>query len=297
MKRLVAVCMMLGILASLIGCMQKSLPELDLETSCADVSGTVPWTYCLSQTVGSDPSNVVYFFHEGGTDESIWSANNNLGRAIRDEWRQMPEVQPPVVVSISFGENWFATPGNPKVGANGFRFGLKSVLLSDVIPHVETNILNQSVVSRHLLGLSMGSYNAAQLAFQDRYEFSSVSLLCPALAIPVRQDGETNANMAQRLQADLKYLEQMLEIADSVLENGESAERYSILAYAETSTPNSMSFYISSGREDEFGFFGPALELHRLLKSNPAVHSTFVPLDGGHCNFDPSSLARFILSH
>lgn len=229
-------------------------------------------------------------------NEEVWSQPDNLGRAIRDEWRRMPNARPPIVVSVSFGENWFATPGNPKVGKDGLRYGLKGMVVNKVIPHIEAQILTKPVVSRHLLGLSMGAYNAAQIAFQNQYTFSSVSLLCPALAMPVRRDSETDKELAKRLNAKPSYLKQMLDVTDAILQEGEVVERYSILSYAQDQMPSSNHFYISSGRSDEFGFYGPALELHQILDAKPTVQSTFVPIEGGHCTLDPATLATFILT-
>jgi enterochelin esterase-like enzyme len=284
------------ILLGLSACSHFIEKEADLNVVCKEMNGEVSWKYCLSRTPQSNNEELVYFFHEGGGDEHSWSAPNNLGRAIRDEWRKHKNSRPPIVVSISFGQNWFLTRGKPKK-ENDLQYGLQEPFLNEIIPLIEHDILVAPPTSRHLIGISMGAFNAGQLAFQGNFTFSSVSLICPALSIPKRKANESFKALAVRVEGEEAYVKKLLEISKVIFDDEKSLQEHSVLNLAKQNEPNSKKFYISSSRDDEFGFYHPAVKLHTILQKKEGVSSVFKQVDGGHCNMDPVSLAKFLLTN
>lgn len=283
------------ILLGLSACSHFMGKETGLSVTCKEMNGEVSWKYCLSRTPLSNNEELVYFFHEGDGDEHSWSAPDNLGRAIRDEWRKHESSHPPIVISISFGQNWFLTAGKPQ-NKHGLQFGLRKLFLNKIIPFIEHDVLTVPPTSRHLVGISMGAFNAGQLAFHGNSTFSSVSLICPALSIPQQQANETVKALAARVGGTEVYIEELLKISGVLFNDEKSLQNNSVLVLAQQNTPNSKRFYISSGQDDEFGFYQPALKLHTVLQDNAEISSVFKQVKGGHCSMDPPSLARFLLS-
>lgn len=277
------------------GCTAALDPDPLASNVCETVADPTPWKFCVSRTADADESHILYFFHGAGMSEKTWAEPGHVGHAVRQEWLKSGNPNPPVVISISFGETWFATQGSPAVGADGLQYGLLTLLTDRVIPHVEQKALSQPVKERSLFGFSMGGYTAGRLAFGSEYTWSRVTLLCPALEMPMRADGESNAQLAKRLNAKPRFLKRMLQMSETILQGGGTPQSFSVLELAKYNRPASQSYFISTGLTDEYGFFGPSKSLHDILSAKPSVHSVFRPEPGGHCSIDARPLAKFLL--
>jgi len=282
---------------------KASYHEDDLTSACYVYTSPIPWSYCETNTMGGDPSHLLYYFHGKGGNEKTWLQSN---RQIRARWREKG-IAAPTVISITFGEKWLLAPknANPKSGLLDFFWQV-------VLPRVESN-RQHPVKKRSVMGVSMGGYNAAQLLFRRPGLFQKGVLVHPAITTvsPYAADWQIDeyTDTVRQRTKDLKYMiksilhhtdqaktnvEIIFETSKTFFPDNASWEESSPLRLIETITnPDRPSLFISCGTRDEFGLFAGAETLATKAREQN-MNIIWQPLKGGHGIIDSVAVADFL---
>lgn len=253
--------------------------------TCGQIDQPVPYSYCITKTVGSTNQEVLYFFHGGGGSENQW---NQMSPAIYAEWTAMG-AQPPVVITISFGEYWLLVDPN---GAENS--GLLPVFAQAVIPQMENLALGAPAAKRSLMGLSMGGFNGTQvLAKLPPETFSRVALVCPALVdlSPFASQQEIlEYSVAHK--ADIATLNSLSFIAKAfVLDEATWDTQVSPYALVPNIINVQAPLLIAINQWDNNFKHGGEVFAQSLLMQKQSLHVE--SWSGGHCDLDEASIAAF----
>lgn len=258
--------------------------------NCGQVQNRLSWKYCFSPGVGKNRDKLIVHFHGGGLSEQSWFKADGYSEEIRKNW-QVNSVQPPNIVSISFGPLWLAAHQSmlPKSG-------IFEALKQEVFPYIETKLIRNKIVDRILIGESMGGFNAATYGLQNSNQFSRLVLLCPALGFDSfysqnRLSDYVNISKAQMPQAQFLFKIRS-EFFRSNIEEGWQAPIQIIQKF--DFRKNHPAIFISCGSEDQFGFFFAA----RIFANEASLNHfpvTWVPVPNGkHCSVDTKVLSQFL---
>lgn len=233
----------------------------------------------------ADPGTLVYFMHYAtGSERSFEEIG--LGRAFYAEYEKRG-VAAPAVVSVSFGTHWLLT-GSP----GGRQVVPLDRFVGEVMPAVEKR-LGGSPARRMVWGMSMGGYNAAELAFQRPAEFSAAVLSCPALHAvdPMEAEKEAPA-LARRAGVPKRWADDGMALFYHRLGGPKVWQEENPLAALArgAATPPLL---IQANRSDEYAFFEGAETLASALKA-AGRRVEFSPINGGHCLVDAREAARFL---
>jgi pimeloyl-ACP methyl ester carboxylesterase len=256
------------------------------EKLCGQVSAPVGYTYCTTKAKESTNKNVLYYLHGGGGEENEW---NTISQEIYTRWLSK-NVNPPIVISISFGPYWLLVEQNASPNS-----GLFDVFQNIVMPQIESIASQDPINERRLLGLSMGGFNSIQLLGKlPANTFSSSAIVCPAIVnlSPWAPDSELQ-NFSHQTKADLSTLNNISQIAQNFVSNEQtwnnSVSPFALLKNISLSTPS----ILIATNEDDYTFNpGGSLFAQQLTQLNPTVTSEKWP--GGHCAINSASLADFI---
>jgi S-formylglutathione hydrolase FrmB len=260
------------------------------------------WEYAIYR-IGRETrsGNVLYFLHGHGDD--VFALRDGYRDLLLAFERRGVSV---TIVAVSFGVSWFLVPANTSP-----KSGLYSVFVESVMPTVERS-LGVTVNRRSVVGVSMGGFNAFQLASRNPELFDGVALVSPAVL------GESPYSSKEKIDAYFERTERAssgffgrarhwltgtenakARISEIFRTQGEALpdekswnEAWPLLRSKEFSSRKKFRFYLSCGRADEFGLFESAETIARNLRSK-AVEMTWVPLKGNHSAFDPESIAGF----
>lgn len=259
-----------------------------VDMQCFKESTPVPWAYCVNRTQGSLSNDVLYYFHARNGNETWWNDREYHTGRLYQHWREA-DLDPPIVVSISFGKQWVLTekPDNPLQG-------LFPQLVDSIIPAIEKK-LAYPAGKRLLAGISMGGFNALIVAMKSRYFFHKVAALCAPLYDGSHHDG--------LLVAAEKYIGSGTSLKRTAMLWGFSKQYYPQLEDWKTNDPLALSghfdskgapdIYLSCGEKDDWGCMqGSQLLVKNIKKNNGNIQ--WVPRMGGHCDIDSRSLALFL---
>jgi enterochelin esterase-like enzyme/endonuclease/exonuclease/phosphatase family metal-dependent hydrolase len=119
---------------------------------------------------------VLYLLHGAGGDESGWLTDGGV-RDIVDDLVRRGRIQPLVVVMPGHSQAWWVDSGSVKA---------ESVLLKELIPHIEASFRVQSSPPQRLIaGISAGGYGALNMVLKHPKEFTAAALLSPAIYDPL----------------------------------------------------------------------------------------------------------------
>jgi len=269
----------------------SGLVTAGMKTDCSsDVSEGVSWSYCISKSPGSKNPDFLYFFHGIYNSEYAWQADSD---EVQAHWAKEKQ-DAPTVISISFGSVWFLAPKEALKEYQGYM----ETFIHSIIPRME-NKLGGLKGRRLLAGMSMGGFNAAELFLWFPKEFDRVALVCPALAMisPFASDQEYQAYI-KRTGASSQYVSFARRTAKATFRDDASwktVDPFNIISAALGSTLPKL--YVSIGEEDEFGFFEGAQAFAELVRAKGTQGVEWYPMKGGHCQYDTSAFANFIVSH
>lgn len=223
-----------------------------------------------SRTGPRDDRALVWFFHYAeGNERSLGSIG--LARAFFARLARVGAAAP-AVVSVSFGDHWLLSEADGKrqvVRLDDFQ--------QSVMAEVEKRL--GAPERRYAWGMSMGGYNAAEIALRRPALFSRVALSCPALYAedPFTTRGKTaqeddGRNLFRyRLNGSAQW----------------SADDPSALARAAKDSP---PFLIQPNRADEYGFQDGGRALAAALGSRARLSEA----KGGHCVVNAAEAADFL---
>lgn len=243
--------------------------------------------YCIHPDGAGKPTDtVLYFLHGGGDSEKGWRSwplSQDFVRRFRDRG-----VPAPTVVTISFGKLWILSETRTAPDGDLFyRF------VNEAMPFVEEKVGRPR--KRLLWGMSMGGFNAAQLALKRPELWSATVLSCPAVTVLAPTASvEERAAYSERTGAKRSKVDWMFAQSRRVFPTVELWERHDPLRLArgEAKLP---PFLIECGDKDEWGFYEGAEKLSKeLAQRGGEVRFEPVP-NGAHCAVDADKVLGFLV--
>jgi len=196
-------------------------------------------------------------------------------------------IELPIVVTISFGPIWLLT--------DDAHHNLMKVFLETIVPRVEREI-GQPVVRRFAVGESMGGYNALLVGLKASQKFSRVAALCPPLSTvsPYTASGSVFDYISTSSTSFKRGL--MLFIFGRTFFTDQMSWERNDPVHLAAAMPlgTGPQIYLSCGRHDQWGCFEGAEALVSSINKR-GVMIDWHPNEGGHCDIDANSLARFLV--
>jgi S-formylglutathione hydrolase FrmB len=261
--------------------------KVDYTPAAKECFAEKAFRYCIYRAQQGTNGDVAYYLHGKDLDENAWNDDTFYTAMIQKYWAEKP-VQPPVIVSVSFGPVWLLVPKNSAPNS-----GLLELFKNEVMPAVEKNI--ERPKHRILFGESMGGLNSLILAFKYDGLFTKVASLCPVV-----YDEKPSASLSeikllsQRTGADPKTIFAILKLAKRYVSNDDEWDAMSPVELVKTFPVDSKTrFYLSCGLYDKYGNFD-GTEIIRKALQKKGVNLTWHPLYGNHCVIDVPSLADFL---
>lgn len=306
----------------------------------------IRWAFCITKHKDlnrHDPTKIVYLQHGAALNEVTgWTT---MGWNIRKIWDSM-EIKTPTVVSVSFKSRSIAVSGESLTDwllnsatdfatnlLSGFQkyksyptsfltvddndsplSGLYPIFINQVMPYIETEVLEISNPIRYLMGASMGGFNTAQMVFKDNgiKLFDKAVIACPGISgvnpfAPTHlfyDYGDFIKANSKIWRKDLTRFLRQVYLAPAT--NIESIDLETTQAITEASTkyqeqenpfylaskantnhlPEDIYFAVTS--EDQFGFYRSTLALYDYTQykfRNTEINTYFQTAKGKHCNF------------
>ncbi|MBI3548478.1 MAG: hypothetical protein HY078_05435 [Elusimicrobia bacterium] len=238
--------------------------------------------WCIDRPSGPASRDVLYYLHSVFRDQNSWY-NQAANKSIRAEWEKKGTPQP-TVITVSFGSIWFFTDAN----------GRTPLFVDKIMPMLEQRI--GGVKGRRLLlGRSMGGFNAIQALLRSPRLFERVALLSPALlAANPHSEEEVSAYFARHAGHISKMKVRILiNILKAEYANAQAWVENGPLQRLLRGVPKGARYYVSAGTADNYGFYEGAETFAKAAKAQGAS-VTWVPIEGGHRDTDPESVARFL---
>lgn len=255
--------------------------------SCASdtIQGT-NFSYCYRNTEAANNDDIVYFFHGLGGNAQTWFTQY-LGTLMVQQWWQFRGYRPRIV-TISFGKEWLLV--------NSKRSSLLPLFTNRIMPFLEKKMGGLRGGHRHLIGESMGGFNAVEAALKKPGLFSRVALLCPAITTIGPFSGPQEiARYIARTGASTLLVRRMLRISRPFFSDNADWEKHNPLTLVRNYNFSKRSkFYVSTGTWDSYGFQEGSEVFSRLANAN-SFFSIWVPVPGPHCNFNRYVTANFIM--
>lgn len=277
----------------------NSRPAPDVPTGPAGVckSMTLPsgkvLNYCIySFQKDSIPQNIVYFFH------GLNGKPSDLSMLLDERSSFYPVIKSvqdraPLFVGLSFGPRE-TVPVEP----SGDDPATLRDLVDVAMPAIENDYIFYGIrPARHLIGMSLGGYNALNAAALRPKAFSSVMAICPALITfdPFDQ-AEVDAYISRgRPWIQTHLVNDMISALRTKFKTTDVWNQRNPLVQVNQGKFKNVNLYLSTGDRDEYGFFEGA-EAFAQAAQNRISSFVYEPTNGGHCSADISSFQSF-LSH
>lgn len=240
------------------------------------------WKYCVTPGTGSRANEVAYYFHGGGGDKYSWIDPQGYGALVAKGRLSMPTV-----ISVSRGDLWLLSEKSAMP-----KSGWLQEFYSQLMPHLENEILKFKPAVKLAIGESMGGFNAATLALKNSNEFDKLILLCPGTGTEASiqsVDAYMAATGAKRAQTQLLF-----RLANDFYSSVDGAlEAMPIRLLDRVPANSKLEIFVSSGDQDEFGFFKTAEEFARKAKSR-GLKTVWYPAKGRHCSMNLEALIAFL---
>lgn len=247
-----------------------------------DKASGVEYGWCIYKGEGPD---VLYYFHGGGGSENQWDKAGYF-EDFAPVWKAMG-YKTPTVIAFSFGTSWLLSDMPEQKTP-----GLLDLAVQKILPALEKRI--GGVKGQRLaMGPSMGGFNSAELSMRYPEKFARVAFLCPGLGYnidPFASDEEVEKYIAKEPKStNADNIRGIIGWVRRHFLTRENWDRHSPEALAKRLTGNGLSFYISCSKEDEYGFFGGAETIAKILA--PKTYVKWMPLDkGSHCQETDESM-------
>jgi pimeloyl-ACP methyl ester carboxylesterase len=258
------------------------------QTCGKGIESSIAYDYCIFPS--SDPSNkdLMIHLHGLGGDAMSWM-NNPYYQAARDEMHAQGKSVP-TVITVSLGKLWLLT----EVTSRGNRY---SVVVNQIIPHLEQVAGFNGQGRRFLMGESMGGFNALQIFFRNPNTFAKVAILCPAVADLTPWATATEiSDYVKRTGAEAARVAFFMHVAGDEFPTAADWNKSNPLLLASNFASSSSQFYLSGDERDEYGFIEGALKLDATMKSKFSNYSYETVPNAGHCTINSHSIAKLLSS-
>ena len=260
-----------------------------VQTECSEVAGSVPFTLCVHRTAESTSRDLVIHLHGRRGNATWWNDREYYTGEVHAEWARVG-TPAPVVVGVSFGPLWLLTDENVEEGSHA----LLDVFDQEVVPAIERAI-GFEPRQRIVVGESMGAVNALLLVLRRPGRVDRAAALCPPLSTgsPFVGFVETSALVAESSTTWQRAF--MLRGLGRHFFRSEAAwHRHNPVRLAAAARPEQTpSLYLLCGRRDDWGCMEGSLALVEAARARNLALD-WHPRDGGHCDVDVPSLARFL---
>ena len=254
---------------------------------CHKVSdpGHRAFEYCVRRPASGAGAGVVYFLHGRGGSAS--GAITEIADPVFATLRL--GARAPWLVAISYGSNALVATTSvhdravPTTEVNDY-----------ALPLIERELGIAGRPDRHLLGLSLGGFNAIDIFGDSPAKFSSLALLCPAVVdinpfdkTQVDDFKKRNAAILDPGKSNLALMIVQFTFQDEAhwnISNPMAKIRSGVLA--------GKPAFVSIGSEDDYGFFEGTEHLSKELDAQGVVHD-WAPVPGKHCSYDGQKLGDY----
>jgi len=259
----------------------QPVPITGLVTECFEQTIPLPFSYCINSHHG-DSERVIYHFHGRKGTEFWWNDDTYYTGELYRQWSAQGNTSP-TVISISLGPLWL------------FNDKKLNAFFEQIMPIVESKIAHK-ITTRFIVGESMGGVNALTVWASHLSSFDGVAALCPPLPTispyaNVNDLGRYLTNSTTSLQRGLM----LLLMGRSLFESTEDWERVDALQVISNRQLFSASpLYLSCGAQDQWGCMAGSTQLiDAAIRKGHVIN--WHPREGGHCDIDEKSLAKFLM--
>lgn len=259
-------------------------PVNNLDMTCFSKEKPVSWQYCINQIPTSSSQTLIYHFHGRRGNETWWNDDTYYTGNLYREWTKQ-NVDPPTVVSISFGSLWLLEKN-----------GLLDVFLNEVMPEIESN-LDLQFNRRLVVGESMGGVNAVLAWLNSEGVFDGVASLCPPLPT-ISSTASLSEIMDYMSESETTWQRgaMLLFMGRYFFPTHEEWSENSPLELARNNDLSELGpMYLSCGEKDDWGCMIGSRKLVEITKA-AGVDTNWHPMPGGHCDIDEASLSQFLVS-
>lgn len=265
----------------------KPTPISDVEMNCGnEISSSIAWEYCISSYKKSTSKKVIYHLHGRNGNATWWNDSTYHTGKIYQEWVDS-NYDVPTVISISFGKLWLLTK-------NANQTGLRDIFLNEVIRNIEKKLTFQ-VESRAIFGISMGGLNAFYLSMSNSGLFSKSAIICAHIPFISHYSGIYSIfNYALENKVSVKRSYMMYQFSKHFFKTVDDWELNSPLELLNNFDPKkSPSLYLTCGEKDDWGCMKVSEQVAAKVNSMQGT-AAWIPREGGHCDMDYASLAKFL---
>lgn len=259
--------------------------KVDYTPASKECSQENGFHYCIYKAKNGTNGNIAYHLHGRNLSENTWNDDTYYTSMLQKYWDQK-NVNPPTVVSISYGAVWLLTPKG-----SSSRSGLLE-MTKDLITKVESTL--GAPKERILIGESMGGFNSLVLGLSYPGFFDRIASLCPVLyKVSPFTSWSILKETIERTGANPKNILGLVQLAKLYVANDAEWSKVSPLSLLENYSGKAPKLYLSCGLYDKYGNFeGVELFANNAIKKGFQVE--WHPLYGGHCAVDTSSVAEFV---
>lgn len=251
----------------------------------SDTQQGYAYKYCIRNVDRTKNQDIIYFFHGLNGNEETWFTQTFGTGMVERKWHF--RGYDPTIITISFGDVWLLV--------NNHRFPLLPLFKDYMMPFLEGKVGGLGKGRRMIIGQSMGGFNAIEAAMEYPSTFSKVLLMCPAITTVGPFDSQTDIqSYITRTGARPSLVKLMLGISKQVFINDLDWQRHDPLKRIATYKGPKPAIYVSTGMKDDFGFQEGSEQFATIAKKR-GFKSQWVPVPGGHCNFDRRTSANFIM--
>ncbi|AZZ37472.1 esterase [Bdellovibrio sp. qaytius] len=245
------------------------------------------WKYCIYTAKQGTSGDLAYLLHGRNLDENIWNDDTFYTAQLQKYWAD-EKVQPPKIVTVSFGPVWLLTPKMSLPDS-----GLLNKFTDEIIPAIENKVGKPK--RRLVFGESMGGINSLVLALTTKNIFAKVAAVCPVIykTTPFVDLSDVK-NFLERTGADPRTILGIRILARKYVSNDEEWKKISPIELLETATPSDVpELYLSCGLYDKYGNY-EAVEYFAERAKSKNIKVLWRPMYGDHCVVDVKSLGDFI---
>lgn len=257
-------------------------PMVDLEVRCDTRSEPVPWSYCVHRQPRSRSRDLVVHFHGRRGTERWWNDKTYYTGELYEHWRDAG-VDAPTVVSVSFGPLWVLT------GETGEAFK------HDVLAEARTEAqewAGHTFDRQHLVGESMGGYNALLTAFDAELGFDRIAALCPPLS---ERSPFGRGVMARITESSPREAFMLLAFSRAFFEDEDDWRATDPVARALAGERPQSELLLTCGEHDPWGCLAGGRALTDAIQANGG-EAEWVVLPEGHCAIDTERVAEFLIA-
>jgi hypothetical protein len=264
------------------------LPNVNKILCDSQEISNLKFNFCLYDPQKSNKSSdIVYFFHGLEGSEKTWFTQVLGTRLIHNLWSHWGYN--PRIITVSFGPQWIL--------ADNEKYGYLRFMRTIAIPYLEKKIGGLNQGHRHLIGQSMGGFNAAEFSLKFPGFFSKVALLCPAItSVGPYSSYKDLERYIKRTGADRNLVYDLIKIGREYFMDQEDWENNNPLSLIRNyQSPKKSKYLISVGVNDDYGFYEGSRKF-KLIAKLKQFSAEMASVPGSHCSFSRWNVAKFIVN-